>query len=231
MAPAMARCRLCPAGAQVPANRQARYPPRAHEAGPPGRSRGGRIHPVRAGHGRDLGGRRTGHQPPDRPRGPGYRTTSSRRSRRGSRLRCKPALRATGSGGRASRWMGGSPWWSTTASPPGPRPGPPARSPGRRGGAGSARRARRAAGMAGKDRHPCRRAGLRGDAERVLRHRAVLRRVPQVSDEEVIARLGRAATPQSPAQASTTRAAGGADPPARSEEVEPAPASSAWPAT
>jgi putative phosphoribosyl transferase len=44
---------------------------------------------------------------------------------------------------------------------------------------------------------------------------------PQVSDEEVIACLERAATPQSPAQASTTRAAGGADPPARSEEVEP----------
>ena len=44
---------------------------------------------------------------------------------------------------------------------------------------------------------------------------------PQVSDEEVIACLERAAMPQSPAQASTTRATGGTDPPARSEEVEP----------
>ena len=41
---------------------------------------------------------------------------------------------------------------------------------------------------------------------------------PQVSDEEVIACLERAATPQPSAQASTARAA---DPPARSEEVEP----------
>ena len=32
--------------------------------------------------------------------------------------------------GRASRWLAGPPWWSTTASPPGPRPGPPARWPG-----------------------------------------------------------------------------------------------------
>ena len=54
---------------------------------------------------------------------------------------------------------------------------------------------------------------------------------PQVSDEEVIACLERAAALQSPAQASTARAAGGTDPPARSEEVEPAPALSAWPAT
>ena len=46
-------------------------------------------------------------------------------------------------------------------------------------------------------------------------------RFPQVSDEEVIGCLERAATPQSRAQASTARAAGGADPPARSEEVEP----------
>ena len=44
---------------------------------------------------------------------------------------------------------------------------------------------------------------------------------PQVSDEEVIACLDRAATPPSQAQASTTRATGGADPPAGSEEVEP----------
>ena len=45
-------------------------------------------------------------------------------------------------------------------------------------------------------------------------------RFPQVSDDEVIACLDRAAL-QDPAQASTARAAGGADPPARSEEVEP----------
>ena len=46
-------------------------------------------------------------------------------------------------------------------------------------------------------------------------------RFPQVSDEEVIACLERAAARQDPAHASTARAAGGADPPARSEEVEP----------
>ena len=46
-------------------------------------------------------------------------------------------------------------------------------------------------------------------------------RFPQVSDDEVIACLERAAALQDPAQASTARAAGGADPPARSEEVEP----------
>ena len=45
-------------------------------------------------------------------------------------------------------------------------------------------------------------------------------RFPQVSDDEVIACLERAAL-QDPAQASTARAVGGADPPARSEEVEP----------
>ena len=44
---------------------------------------------------------------------------------------------------------------------------------------------------------------------------------PQVSDEEVLACLDRAAKPQCPAQASTARAASIADPPARSEEVEP----------
>jgi putative phosphoribosyl transferase len=43
---------------------------------------------------------------------------------------------------------------------------------------------------------------------------------PQMSDE-VVACLERAAALQDPAQASTARAAGGADPPARSEEVEP----------
>ncbi len=46
-------------------------------------------------------------------------------------------------------------------------------------------------------------------------------RFPQVSDDEVIACLERAAARPSLAQASTARAAGGADPPARSEEVEP----------
>jgi len=46
-------------------------------------------------------------------------------------------------------------------------------------------------------------------------------RFPQVSDEEVIACLERAAALQDPAQAGTARAAGPADPPARSEEVEP----------
>ncbi len=45
-------------------------------------------------------------------------------------------------------------------------------------------------------------------------------RFPQVSDDEVIACLERAATLRSPAQASTVRAAGAADPPGRSEEVE-----------
>ena len=44
---------------------------------------------------------------------------------------------------------------------------------------------------------------------------------PQVSDEDVMACLDRAAASQSPAQASTACAAGPADPPARSEEVEP----------
>ena len=46
-------------------------------------------------------------------------------------------------------------------------------------------------------------------------------RFPQVSDAEVLACLERAAALQSPAQASTARAAGAADPPGRSEEVEP----------
>ena len=46
-------------------------------------------------------------------------------------------------------------------------------------------------------------------------------RFPQVSDEEVIACLERAAARPSLAQASTARAASTADPPARSEEVEP----------
>jgi putative phosphoribosyl transferase len=46
-------------------------------------------------------------------------------------------------------------------------------------------------------------------------------RFPQVCDEEVLACLERAATLQSPAQASTARAAGAADPPGRSEQVEP----------
>ena len=46
-------------------------------------------------------------------------------------------------------------------------------------------------------------------------------RFPQVSDDEVTACLERAAALQDPAQASIARAAGGADPPARSEEVEP----------
>jgi len=34
---------------------------------------------------------------------------------------------------RASRWMAGQSWWPVTPSPPGPRPGPPVRSPGRPG--------------------------------------------------------------------------------------------------
>jgi putative phosphoribosyl transferase len=46
-------------------------------------------------------------------------------------------------------------------------------------------------------------------------------RFPQVSDAEVLACLERAAALQSPAQASAARAAGAADPPGRSEEVEP----------
>jgi putative phosphoribosyl transferase len=44
---------------------------------------------------------------------------------------------------------------------------------------------------------------------------------PQVADEEVIACPDRAATPPSPARASTAPPASAADPPARSEEVEP----------
>jgi putative phosphoribosyl transferase len=44
---------------------------------------------------------------------------------------------------------------------------------------------------------------------------------PQVSDDEVIACLERAAPAQGAAQASTPRAAGNADPPARGEEVRP----------
>ena len=43
----------------------------------------------------------------------------------------------------------------------------------------------------------------------------------QVSDEEVIACLERAAAPPSPAQASTVRAAAAADPPGREQEVRP----------
>ena len=46
-------------------------------------------------------------------------------------------------------------------------------------------------------------------------------RFPQVSDDEVIACLDRAAALQDPARAGTARAADAADPPARSEEVEP----------
>jgi putative phosphoribosyl transferase len=46
-------------------------------------------------------------------------------------------------------------------------------------------------------------------------------RFPQVSDEEVIACLERAAAPPSPAQASTVRAAAAADPPGREQEVRP----------
>jgi len=46
-------------------------------------------------------------------------------------------------------------------------------------------------------------------------------RFPQVADDEVIACLERAAAPQAPAQASTARAAGIADPPARSQDVQP----------
>ncbi|HWN00881.1 MAG TPA: dienelactone hydrolase family protein, partial [Streptosporangiaceae bacterium] len=46
-------------------------------------------------------------------------------------------------------------------------------------------------------------------------------RFPQVSDEEVIACLERAAVPPSPAQASTVRAAAAADPPGREQEVRP----------
>jgi len=44
---------------------------------------------------------------------------------------------------------------------------------------------------------------------------------PQVSDEEVLACLERAAAPPSPAQAGPAHAAGTADPPARGEEVGP----------
>jgi len=46
-------------------------------------------------------------------------------------------------------------------------------------------------------------------------------RFPQVSDDEVIACLERAAVPPSPAQASTVRAAAAADPPGREQEVRP----------
>jgi putative phosphoribosyl transferase len=46
-------------------------------------------------------------------------------------------------------------------------------------------------------------------------------RFPQVSDEEVIACLERAAVPPSPAPAGTVRAAAAADPPGREQEVRP----------
>ena len=46
-------------------------------------------------------------------------------------------------------------------------------------------------------------------------------RFGQVSDEEVLACLERAAALQSPAQASTVRATGAADPPGRAQDVEP----------
>jgi putative phosphoribosyl transferase len=46
-------------------------------------------------------------------------------------------------------------------------------------------------------------------------------RFPQVSDEEVIACLERAAVPPSPAPAGTVRAAASADPPGREQEVRP----------
>jgi len=46
-------------------------------------------------------------------------------------------------------------------------------------------------------------------------------RFPQVSDEEVIACLERAATPQSTAQAGASQSGAAADPPGRGEEVEP----------
>ena len=46
-------------------------------------------------------------------------------------------------------------------------------------------------------------------------------RFPPVTEEEVIACLERAAAPQAPAQASTARAAGIADPPVRSQDVQP----------
>ena len=46
-------------------------------------------------------------------------------------------------------------------------------------------------------------------------------RFPQVSDEEVLACLERAATAQPSAQIDASHSAGAADPPARSEEVEP----------
>ncbi len=46
-------------------------------------------------------------------------------------------------------------------------------------------------------------------------------RFPQVSDDEVIACLDRAAVPPSPAQASTVRAAAAADPAGREQEVRP----------
>ena len=53
---------------------------------------------------------------------------------------------------------------------------------------------------------------------------------PQVSDDEVIACLERAAVPPSPAPASTVRAAAAADPPGRERgSASPRPASSGWP--
>jgi putative phosphoribosyl transferase len=56
-------------------------------------------------------------------------------------------------------------------------------------------------------------------------------RFPQVSDDEVVACLERAATPQDQARAGIARAAGAVDPPPRSGEVEPRPAPSSWTAT
>ena len=56
-------------------------------------------------------------------------------------------------------------------------------------------------------------------------------RFPQVSDEEVIACLERAAAPQSPAQAAASQSIAAADPPGRERKWSPKPASSGWKAT
>ena len=109
-----------------------------------------------------------------------------------------------------------------TASPPGPRPGPPARS----AGAAGAARVVLAVPVAPSGWQ----ARIGADADELVcvgtprgffAIGQFYARFPQVSDEEVIACLERAAVPPSPAQASTVRAAAAADPPGREQEVRP----------
>ena len=117
-----------------------------------------------------------------------------------SRPPWKPAPRATGPRGRASPWTGGWRWSSMTASPPGPRPVLPARSPGRTGPRGSCSPcpSRRPAGR--KNRQGRRRTGLRRTPSGFFAIGEFYARFPQVPDDEVIACLRGAAPAQVTAQ-------------------------------